>query len=110
MGKCKGGPLKLRKIQWPPKPPREIQDPDGLHTLYPGEPVFVELQRFVNDRALTGSTELSCCDCGLRHFIAYSVFRGPEKQFYLVVRNYRDDGGTDVIDKKKRKRLKKKYR
>lgn len=54
-----------------------------------GEPTVIQLRRWENDRTLSADHRLVCCDCRLEHLMTYNVLRGPDGEFYLVVRPYR---------------------
>ena len=72
------------------------------HIVHHGEPVLEELVHFSGDQSLRGDIFWTCCDCGLRHHHVYEVRQG-KKGAFLVIRSYRDNWGTE-LERKRRKR------
>lgn len=77
------------------------------HIIAGGEPLMFSLDHFEGDASLRGDAYWACCDCGLRHHHIYEVRQmARKKEAYLVVRSYRDNYGTELARrfKKRRKR------
>lgn len=60
------------------------------YTAIDGEPLMVPLTRWNNDNALSGHLWLGCCDCRLRHLLAFAVYQTPDDEFWCQLRAYRD--------------------
>jgi hypothetical protein len=61
----------------------------GFKLRHDGEPRFVSLLKYINDRTLRGQEWISCCDCGLIHLHTYNVIRTPDGLWHLIVRAFR---------------------
>lgn len=78
------------------------------HSVENGEPVLFDLDHFEGDESLRGDVFWSCCDCGLRHHHVYEVRQTlRSKEAYMVVRSYRDNYGTELIQHSRDKKRKK---
>jgi len=79
----------MKRIPWPPKPEPVKRERGGRQVNRDGQPTTVRLVRFSPDTALHASIDNECCDCGLRHLMAFEVFRDAAGRFYLNKRSYR---------------------
>jgi hypothetical protein len=81
---------KAKKLPaWPGPKTKPLYRKTGNRVMREGEPHVFELSNFNNDRTLRAEEFEYCCDCGLRHFKTYEVFRNVDG-FYLVSRTWRD--------------------
>ena len=70
----------------------------GFRQRQDGEPRFLELIKYANDRTLTAQESVKCCDCGLTHLHTYNIVRirlKKRNKWYLVERAYRIQGTGD---------------
>jgi len=80
--------MKPRKILWPPSAERTKRE-KGRQVNHDGEATTVQLVRYLPDQSLRASIDNECCGCGLRHLMAFEVFRDAAGRFYLNKRSYR---------------------
>lgn len=80
-----------RAAKWPPPRTKKRMD-KGRRVMRDGEPNTIELHRYETDATLRGEIDNACCDCGLRHLLAFEVFRDPAGRWYLNKRTYRIGG------------------
>jgi hypothetical protein len=80
---------KPKLLPW--SPPEEKENRRyGRVRRQEGEPMFLRLRKFQNDRAIRAVETAACCDCGLMHQFTYEVFREQQTgHFWLVTRAYR---------------------
>lgn len=85
---------------------KEWEKRTGAQHMRPGQPFDFELVREGNEEALRGYGWTWCCDCDLRHFESFEVFRTKEGKFTLRQRSWRDDTATRMArDKRKVRKL-----
>ncbi len=64
----------------------------GLRQRHDGEPQFLELVKYANDRTLSITALSKCCNCSLIHLHTYNVVRiklKKKNKWYLIIRAYR---------------------
>ena len=80
--------MKTRKVWWPPKAERPKHQ-GRTRVNREGEPITVQLKRFLPDNSMRCVIDNGCCDCGLRHHLIFEVFRDAKGDWYLNKRAYR---------------------
>ena len=75
-----------QKILWSIRPARKRAGKPPV--LRSGEPRKIALGLWEGDHAFHGEELISCCDCGLDHFVTYELFT-EKRSLVLQVRAYR---------------------
>lgn len=77
---------------WPkPRATPAVIRPDGFRQMRDGEPRFLPMRRWENDRTLSAEMVVRCCDCGLQHMYTFNVLTDDEGDYFLLKRAYRLD-------------------
>ena len=85
--------MPAKREQWRlPKTFVPNKEKEGTVVRHDGEPRLYTLTKHENDRTLSTSHFVECCDCGLTHMHTYNVLKTPDGNWYLVHRAYRAPG------------------
>ncbi len=59
--------------------------------VYEGEPMYIQMQQFEDEKVSRGTLQLQCCDCGLKHLFTVEGKLDDIGRGKFVMRAYRLD-------------------